>query len=89
VLAAKSDNKLLVSLLLACLVQDTHVSLASVESLGGLTETTGKTVVHQGELENTLEGVQDGHLALGGGVRADFDLIRCLDLDWGSWLFYV
>ena len=88
VLATESDNELLVSLLLACLVQDTHVSLATVEGLGSLTETAGKTIVHEGELENTLKGVQNGHLTLGSGrICADLNLV--CDLDWGSWLFYV
>jgi hypothetical protein len=66
VLRAESNNELLVSLLLAALVQDTHVGLAAVESLGGLTETTGETVVDEGDAQNTLEGVQDGHLAAAG-----------------------
>lgn len=57
VLVAKSDDQLLVGLLLAVLVQDTHVSLATVEGLGSLTETAGKTIVHKGELQNTLESV--------------------------------
>jgi hypothetical protein len=38
VLGAESDDELLVSLLLAALVQDTHVSLTAVEGLGGLTD---------------------------------------------------
>lgn len=73
-LRAESDNELLVSLLLAALVQDTHVGLAAVESLGGLTETTGKTIVDEGDAQNTLEGVQDGHLA-GAGIGRDLDLV--------------
>jgi hypothetical protein len=74
VLRAESDNELLVSLLLAALVQDTHVGLAAVESLGGLTETTGKTVVDEGDAQNTLEGVQDGHLAAA-GIGRNLDLL--------------
>lgn len=86
VLGAKSDDELLVGLLLAGLVEDTHVSLTAVEGLGSLTETAGETVVHQRELQHSLEGVQDGHLALGGGIGRDFDLLG----DFGNvLLFYV
>ena len=85
VLAAKSDDQLLVSLLLARLVEDAHVRLATVESLGCFAEAAGEAVVDQGELEDTLESVKNGHLALG-------SLGRNLDLrgDLGSVvLFYV
>lgn len=85
VLGAESNDQLLVCLLLARLVQDTHVSLASIEGLGSLTETTGKTVVHEGELQDTLESVQNGHLTLG-GIGGDFDFFRGLG---GVVLFYV
>ena len=57
VLGAESDDELLVWLLLTSLVENTHVCLASVEGLGCLSETTGKTIVHKGELENGLERV--------------------------------
>lgn len=73
-LGAKGDNKLLVGLLLTALVEDTHVSLAAVESLGGLTETTGKTVVDEGDAEDTLQSIEDGHLA-GASVSGNLDLI--------------
>jgi hypothetical protein len=82
VLGAESDNKLLVCLLLASLVQDAHMGLASVESLGRLTETTGETVVHESELEDTLEGIENGHLALW-RIAGDLDLISNLD----GWVF--
>jgi hypothetical protein len=85
VLGAQSDHELLVSLLLASLVQDAHMGLASVEGLGGFTETTGKTVVHEGELQDTLEGILNGHLALG-GIGGDFDLLGGLGC---VILFYV
>jgi hypothetical protein len=85
VLGAEGDDELLVSLLLALLVEDTHVSLAAVEGLGGLTETAGETVVHEGELQNTLEGVQNGHLALG-GIGGGLNLLGDLG---GVVLFYV
>jgi hypothetical protein len=85
VLRAQSNDQLLVCLLLAGLVQDTHVCLASVESLGSLTETAGKTVVHEGELQDTLEGIENGHLTLG-GIGGDFDFLGDLG---GVVLFYV
>ena len=85
VLIAKGDDQLLVGLLLAVLVQNAHVGLATVESLGSLSETASETVVHEGELENTLEGVQDGHLALG-GISGNFNLLGDLG---GVVLFYV
>lgn len=74
VLGAQSDNELLVSLLLATLVEDTHVSLTAVESLGGLTETTGKTIVDEGDAQDTLQSIEDGHLA-GASVSGNLDLI--------------
>jgi len=86
VLGAEGDDELLVSLLLAGLVQDAHVRLSPVEGLGSLTETAGKTVVHERELENSLQGVQDGHLTLGGGIGGNLDLLGDLN---GGVLFYV
>lgn len=73
-LGAQSDNELLVGLLLAALVEDTHVGLAAVEGLGSLTQTTGKTVVDQGDAEDTLQSVEDRHLA-GASVGGNLDLI--------------
>lgn len=73
-LRAKGDNELLVGLLLAALVEDTHVGLAAVEGLGSLTQTTGKAVVDQGDAEDTLQSVEDGHLA-GASVSGNLDLI--------------
>lgn len=87
VLGAQSDNELLVGLLLAGLVENTHVGLASVESLGGFTETTGETIVHESELENTLEGVENAHLSLRPSVSGDFDFGRLGD--GGGGLFYI
>ena len=84
VLVAESDDELLVGLLLAVLVQDTHVSLATVKSLGSLTETTGKTVVHERELQDTLESVENGHLALR-GLAGNLNNIG----DLGGVVFYV
>ena len=83
VLGAKGDDELLVSVLLAGLVEDTHVCLATVESLGSLTESAGKSIVHQGKLENTLESIQNGHLSLWCLLSRDLDLILNLD----SWVF--
>tara|TARA_R110002003_G_scaffold722_7_gene21380 strand:+ start:33134 stop:33490 length:357 start_codon:yes stop_codon:yes gene_type:complete len=84
VLAAKRNNKLLVCLLLTRLVQDTHVRLATIEGLGSLAQTAGKTVVDEGELEDALERLKDGHLALAAGrIRGDLDLSGRADLGLG------
>lgn len=72
-LRAKRNNKLLVGLLLARLIENAHVRLATVQGLGRLAQTAGKTIVDQGDLEDTLQGLEDGHLALG-GVGADLDI---------------
>lgn len=85
VLRAEGDDQLLVGLLLALLVQDTHVSLSSVKSLGGFSETTSETVVHESELQNTLESVENGHLTLG-GIAGNLNLLGNLG---GVVLFYV
>lgn len=74
VLGAQGNNKLLVGLLLASLVEDTHVSLAAVEGLGSLAQTAGKTIVDQGDAEDTLQSVENGHLA-GASVSGNLDLI--------------
>ena len=87
VLGAEGDDELLVGLLLALLVQDTHVGLATVEGLGGLTETAGKTVVDEGDLEHALERVEDRHAAAG-VVGRHLDLLGRLDLLLGN-LFSV
>ena len=90
VLAAKSDDELLVGLLLACLVEHAHVSLATVKGLGGLTETAGKSVVDQRDLQDTLEGVENGHAAARlavVGSDLDFDFFGRGDR--GRGLFYI
>jgi hypothetical protein len=88
VLGAQSDDQLLVGLLLARLVQDAHVRLSPVERLAGLAQTASKTVVDEGELEDALERLEDGHLAFAcGGIGADFDLTGIGD--WGLRLFSV
>lgn len=73
-LGAQGNNELLVGLLLAALVQDTHVGLAAVEGLGGLTQTTGKTVVDKRDAQDTLQSVKYGHLAAA-SVGGNLDLI--------------
>lgn len=81
-LRAEGNDELLVSLVLAVLVENAEESLATVEGLASLTETTGKTVVDERNLQDTLEGLKDGHLAaLGIG--------RNLDLRLGRESFYV
>ena len=87
VLAAESDNELLVGLLLASLVEDAHVGLTTVKGLGGLTETAGKTVVDERDLEHALERVEDRHAAAG-VVGRHLDLLDGLDLLLGN-LFSV
>jgi hypothetical protein len=89
VLRAKCNHQLLVRLLLTGLVQDAHVCLATVEGLGGLAQTSSKTVVHERKLEDTLEGVENGHLALGRGISRNFNLIGLGDLGDGGGGFFV
>jgi hypothetical protein len=84
VFGAERNNELLVCLLLACLVQDAHVCLATVEGLGGLAQTAGKSVVDESELENTLERLKNGHLALAASlIGRDLDLGGRADLGLG------
>jgi hypothetical protein len=75
VLRAESDNELLVGLLLAALVENTHVGLTAVEGLSGLAETTGKTVVDQGNAKDTLESIEDRHLTAGARLGRNLDLL--------------
>lgn len=84
VLRAEGSDELLVGILLAVLVENAHVGLAAVESLGRLAETAGKAVVHESQLQDTLEGILNGHLTLG-GIAGHFDLLD----DLGSVVFYV
>ena len=75
-LGAKRHNQLLVRLLLAALVEHTHVRLATVQRLGRLAESARKSVVDQRDAQNALECVQHGHLARGvAAVGADLDLV--------------
>lgn len=53
-LVAKSLDELDVLLLGAGLDEDTEVSLTSVEGLGALSETSGKSIVDEGLLEDLL-----------------------------------
>jgi hypothetical protein len=85
VLGAQGDDELLIGLLLARLVEHAHVRLSPVESLGSLTETAGKTVVHQRQLQDTLEGIKNRHLALG-GIGRNLNLLLNLR---NVGLFYV
>lgn len=68
--------------------EDTEVGLALVEGLGALAETTGKTVVDQGDLENALERIVDGHLAAA-GLGGDLDILGLGDGGVGNGLFSV
>lgn len=87
VLSAEGLDKLRVLGLGDGLDENTEVSLALVEGLGGLAETTGKTVVdlrrqrylhpktHEGSLDDLLEGLLDRH---GARVVGDLDLLDLL-----------
>jgi hypothetical protein len=86
VLAAESDDQLLVGLLLACLVEHAHVCLTAVEGLAGLAKTAGESVVDQGDLEDSLKGVEHTHAAAA-GIRGHLDLLGRDDLL--LWLFSV
>jgi hypothetical protein len=84
VLGAQGNDELLVCLLLARLVEDAHVGLATVEGLGGLAQTAGESVVDESELEDTFEGLEHAHLALTGGcIGRDLDLGGRADLGLG------
>ena len=89
VLRAKRNNKLLVRLLLAALVEYAHVSLAAVERLGRLAKTTSETVVDERDAEHALQRIQDGHLAARAGFGGDFDFIGSGDRGVGGCLFSV
>ena len=81
VLVAQRLNELDVLGLIARLAQHTQVGLTAVKGLGGLTQTTGKTVVHQGLLEHLLKSILNAHsTALGG--RGSLGLLD-LDIDRG------
>lgn len=84
VLGAQSNDELLVCLLLASLVENAHVRLTTVKGLGGLAQTTGKSVVDERELQDTLESLEDAHLALtAGSIGRDLDLGGRADLGLG------
>lgn len=81
VFRAQCLNKLLVWLLLAVLVQHTHVRLATIKGLGGFTKATGETVVDECVFEDTFQGILDRHLTFaGGGIGGDLDLLGGFDL---------
>jgi hypothetical protein len=76
VLRAQGHDQLLVRLFLASFVEDAHVSLTPIEGLAGFAETTGETVVDECDLEDTLQGLENGHLAFAcGGIAADFNFV--------------
>lgn len=72
VLRAQSDDELLVGLLLASLVQDTHVCLATIEGFGCLAQASGETIVDEGEFEDTYKAMV---------VRMDTSWLLNLDND--------
>ena len=80
-LVAQGLNELDVLGLIAGLAQHTQVGLTAVKGLGGLTQTTGETVVHQGLLEHLLKSILNAHsTAL--GSRGSLGLLD-LDIDRG------
>ena len=79
-LPTQRHHQLLVRLLLAPFVENTHVRLAAIEGFAGFAETAGEAVVDEGEFEDAFQGFQHAHAgaaaaAAGGG---DFDLRGCL-----------
>jgi len=79
VFGAQSLHELLVRLLLATLVEHGHVGLATIQRLARLAETTGEAVVDERMSEDSLECFLDGHLALGGAIGRDLDLVGGFD----------
>jgi hypothetical protein len=53
VLGAQRNNELLVGFFFAGFVEDAHVRLTTIESLGGFAQAAGKTIVDEGDLEDT------------------------------------
>jgi len=80
VFRAQCLDEFLVRIFVTGLVEDTHVSLATVEGLGSLAKTTGETVVDEGMAENTLQSVFDSHLAFASGIGGNFNLLGSFDL---------
>jgi len=79
VFGAQSLHKLLVRLLLATLVEHGHVGLATIQCLARLAEAAGEAVVDERMPEDSLECFLDGHLALGGAISRDLDLVGGFD----------
>lgn len=71
-LVAKGLNKLDVRLLSDRVAEDGKNSLAGRESLGGRSQTTGKTVVGKSNAESTLESILNGDFALANGLNGNF-----------------
>lgn len=71
-LVAESLNELDVRLLSDRVAEDGKDSLAGGESLGGRSQTTGKTVVGKSNAESTLEGLLNGDFALANGFNGNF-----------------
>jgi hypothetical protein len=56
-------------------IENANMGLTPIQGLGGLTKSTCKTIVHESELENTLESFQHAHLALRCSISRDLDLL--------------
>jgi len=62
---------------------------ATIQCLRGFAETSGETIMHQGDLENTLKRIEHTHLTLG-GISTDFNFVCDLDITGlGLGIFYV
>ena len=59
-LPAQRHHQLLVSFLLARLVQHAHVGLSSIERFGGFAKAAGEAIVDEGEFQDTFEGFESG-----------------------------
>ncbi len=55
VLRAQRDDEFLVGFFFAGFVEDAHVRLAAVEGFGGFAEATRKTVVDEGDFEDSCD----------------------------------
>jgi len=88
VFRAQRNDELLVGFFLAGLVENAHMCLATIESFGGFAQTAGKTVVDEGNAEDTFQGIEDRHgTGRSSGIARDFDFIG--RGDGGSGLFSV
>jgi hypothetical protein len=83
-LSTQRHYQLLIRLLLARLVQHTHMRLTSVKRFGGFAQTPREAIVDECDFEHTLQGIENAHpAALAAGICCYFHLVRCGDFDVG------